>query len=53
MQLELTTKGKRLTAPGVGTVETAVKRVLGRFDPADVQSTRDLLIALADGLEAP
>ncbi len=52
VQLDLTSRGKRLTAPGVGAVEAAVKRVLSRFDPIDVQSTRDLLTALADGLEA-
>jgi len=52
VQLELTPKGKRLTAPGVGAVESAVKRVLSRFDEADVQDTRELLTALADGLEA-
>jgi DNA-binding MarR family transcriptional regulator len=52
VQLELTAKGKRLTAPGVGAVESAVKRVLSRFDSADVQSTRALLVAIANGLEA-
>lgn len=50
-RLELTAKGKRLTAPGVGTVEIAVKRVLARFDEAEVGSTRELLTALADGLD--
>lgn len=52
VQLDLTTKGKRLTATNVGAVESAVKRVLSRFDGADVQSTRHLLVALAEGLEA-
>lgn len=52
VQLDLTTKGKRLTAANVGAVESAVKRVLSRFDAADVQSTRELLSALAGGLEA-
>jgi DNA-binding MarR family transcriptional regulator len=52
VQLDLTSKGKRLTAPSVGAVETAVKRVLARFAANDIQSTRDLLSALADGLEA-
>ncbi len=52
VQLDLTPKGKRLTAPSVGAVETAVKRVLSRVDAADVQSTRELLAALAEGLEA-
>ena len=51
VQLELTPKGKRLTAPGVGAVESAVKRVLAKFEDADVQGTRDLLMAIADGLE--
>ena len=51
VQLDLTPKGKRLTGPSVGAVETAVKRVLARFDAGDVQSTRALLMALADSLE--
>ena len=51
VQLELTPKGKRLTAPGGGAVESAVKRVLAKFDAADVQGARDLLMALATGLE--
>ena len=50
-RLELTMKGRRLTAPGVGTVEIAVKRVLARFGEADVRGTRELLTALADGLD--
>ena len=50
-RLELTAKGRRLTAPGVGTVEIAVKRVLARFAEAEVGSTRELLTALADGLD--
>jgi DNA-binding MarR family transcriptional regulator len=52
VQLELTAKGSRLTAPGVGAVEAAVKRVLGRFGESNLQATRDLLVALAEGLEA-
>ena len=51
VQLELTAKGKRLTAPGVGAVESAVKRVLARCDAADVEGARTLLVAIADGLE--
>lgn len=52
VQLELTAKGTRLTGPGVGAVESAVKRVLGRFGESNLQATRDLLMALAEGLEA-
>jgi MarR family transcriptional regulator, organic hydroperoxide resistance regulator len=52
VQLDLTAKGRRLTAPGVGAVESAVKRVLARFEATDVQGTRDVLMALASGLEA-
>lgn len=51
VQLELTAKGRRLTSPGVGAVESAVKRVLSRFAEGEVQSTRTLLTALAVGLE--
>jgi DNA-binding MarR family transcriptional regulator len=51
VRLELTAKGRRLTAPGVGTVEIAVKRVLARFAEAEVRGTRELLMALADGLD--
>ena len=50
-RLTLTTKGRRLMAPGVGTVEIAVKRVLARFNDQEVRGTRELLTALADGLE--
>jgi DNA-binding MarR family transcriptional regulator len=53
VQLELTAKGRRLTAPGVGAIESAVKRVLARYDAAEVQATRVLLTALAEGLESP
>jgi MarR family transcriptional regulator, organic hydroperoxide resistance regulator len=53
VQLELTAKGRRLTAPGVGAIESAVKRVLARYDAAEVQATRVLLTALAEGLEPP
>jgi hypothetical protein len=35
----------------VGTVEIAVKRVLARYGEAEVRGTRDLLTALADGLD--
>ncbi len=51
IQLELTKKGTRLTSPGVGVVETAVKRVLSRLDASDVEATRVLLTALAEGLD--
>lgn len=51
-RLELTARGRRLTAPGVGTVEIAVKRVLARFNEEEVRDTRELLMALADGLDA-
>jgi DNA-binding MarR family transcriptional regulator len=50
-RLTLTAKGRRLTAPGVGTVEIAVKRVLARFGDREVRGTRELLTALAGGLE--
>lgn len=50
-RLELTAKGKRLTAPSVGTVEIAVKKVLSRFGDHEVRDTRELLTALADGLD--
>jgi DNA-binding MarR family transcriptional regulator len=51
-RLELTARGRRLTAPGVGTVEIAVKRVLARFGDDEIRGTRELLTALADGLDA-
>ena len=51
LRLELTPKGRRLMLPAVGTVEAAVKRALGRVEPADVDTTRRLLAGLATALE--
>jgi len=49
-QLQLTPKGRRLTAPRVGTVEASVRRTLGRFNAADVARTRNVLVALSSSL---
>ena len=50
LRLQLTAKGRRLTAPRVGTVEASVRRTLGRFNAADVRRTRQVLAALSSSL---
>jgi MarR family transcriptional regulator, organic hydroperoxide resistance regulator len=50
LQLQLTPKGRRLTAPRVGTVEASVRRTLGRFNDGDVKRTRQVLTALSSAL---
>ena len=50
LRLQLTAKGRRLTAPRVGTVEASVRRTLSRFTPDDVKRTRQVLAALSSSL---
>ena len=50
VQLELTAKGRRLTVPGVGTVESSVKRALSKWTDAELDATRRALTAIADAL---
>jgi len=49
----LTDKGKRIDRERRGTVEAAVRRVLGRVEPGAVEQTQGLLRMLADELEGP
>jgi DNA-binding MarR family transcriptional regulator len=50
LQLQLTSKGRRLTAPRVGTIEASVRRTLGRFPATDVKRTRLVLTELSSVL---
>jgi len=50
VQLEITGKGKRLTVPAVGTVESAIKRLMATWTDAELSATRRTLSAIADQL---
>lgn len=50
--LRLTDAGRRLDATrGPGTVESALRRALGRFEPAQLETARQVLIAIAEELD--
>ena len=51
VQLEITGKGKRLTVPAVGTVESAIKRLMATWTDAELSATRRTLAAIADELD--
>jgi MarR family transcriptional regulator, organic hydroperoxide resistance regulator len=51
VQLEITGKGKRLTVPAVGTVESAIKRLMATWTNAELSATRRTLAAIADELD--
>ena len=51
VQLEITTKGKRLTVPSVGTVESAIKRLMGTWSDSELNVTRRTLTAIAEELD--
>jgi DNA-binding MarR family transcriptional regulator len=51
VQLEITTKGKRLTVPAVGTVESAIKRLMSTWTSAELNITRKTLTAIAEELD--
>ena len=51
VQLEITGKGKRLTVPAVGTVESAIKRLMATWTDAELSATRRTLAAIADQLD--
>ena len=53
VQLALTAKGKGLTVPAVGTVESSIKRVLSKWTNGDLEVTRRALTALAEALTDP
>lgn len=50
--LRLTEKGRKLDAQrGPGTIESAVRRALGRFEEAELEVARRVLIAIAEELD--
>jgi DNA-binding MarR family transcriptional regulator len=51
IHLELTARGRRLTVPSVGTVEVAVKRVLSKWTPSELEAARRVLGELAQCLD--
>jgi DNA-binding MarR family transcriptional regulator len=51
VQLEITARGKRLTVPAVGTVESAIKRLMSTWTNAELSVTRRTLTAIAEELE--
>ena len=51
VQLEVTAKGKRLTVPSVGTVESAIKRLMATWSDAELNVTRRTLTAIAEELD--
>ena len=48
VQLEITAKGKRLTVPSVGTVESAIKRLMSTWTDSELSVTRRTLSAIAE-----
>jgi DNA-binding MarR family transcriptional regulator len=50
---KLTAEGGKIDGVQAGTVEAAVRRALGRLDPAHVDAARVVLSALADELARP
>ena len=51
VQLEITAKGKRLTIPAVGTVESAIKRLMSSWTDSELNVTRRTLTAIAGQLD--
>jgi len=51
VQLEITARGKRLTVPSVGTVESAIKRLMSTWTDSELNVTRRTLTAIAEELD--
>jgi DNA-binding MarR family transcriptional regulator len=51
VQLEVTAKGKRLTVPSVGTVESAIKRLMSTWSDSELNATRRTLTSIAAELD--
>jgi DNA-binding MarR family transcriptional regulator len=51
VQLAVTARGKRLTVPSVGTVETAIKRLMSTWTDTELSVTRRTLSAIAGELD--
>jgi DNA-binding MarR family transcriptional regulator len=50
VQLEITARGKRLTVPAVGAVESAIKRLMATWTDAELSLVERTLVAIADEL---
>jgi DNA-binding MarR family transcriptional regulator len=51
VQLEITARGRRLTVPAVGTVESAIKRLMSTWSEGELTVTRRTLTAIAEELD--
>ena len=51
VQLEITARGKRLTVPSIGTVESAIKRLMSTWTAGELTVTRRALMAIAEELD--
>jgi MarR family transcriptional regulator, organic hydroperoxide resistance regulator len=51
VQLEITARGKRLTIPSIGTVESAIKRLMSTWTAGELTVTRRALMAIAEELD--
>jgi len=51
VQLEITTRGKRLTVPAVGKVESSIKRLMATWSEEELQVTRRTLAEIAGALD--
>ena len=49
--LRLTDEGRRLDATRAGTVESALRRALGRFEPEQLETAKEVLAAIAEELD--
>jgi DNA-binding MarR family transcriptional regulator len=49
--LRLTDEGRRLDATRAGTVESALRRALGRFELAQLETAKEVLAAIAEELD--
>ena len=53
VRLELTARGKRLTVPAVGSIESAIKRALAKWTDEESEGARQALSLIAEALEEP
>jgi len=51
VQLEITARGKRLTVPSVGKVESSIKRLMSTWTSGDLNVTRRTLAEIASELD--
>ncbi len=53
VRLELTSKGKRLTSPSIGTVESSIRRAISKWSDGEMEHTRRALTEIAQALDGP